>query len=318
MLNEAFVIVSSSRAPFHNQALEEFLLDHVTDHDVILYLWQNERTVVIGKNQNAFNECDIETLEKDSGHLARRLSGGGAVYHDGGNLNFTFLAHKRNYDVVKQTEVILQTMKCLGFSTERNGRNDLLIEGRKFSGHAYCKRGNRCMHHGTLMLDVNENDLSRYLHVSMLKLQDKGVDSVRSRVINLREIRKDLTVEEVKDSLIEAFGSVYGLPVKELKESEPDPREIASLEKNFADDVWRYGIRQEHAYKKEARFPWGTVQLHYDLQNDVLIHPEIYTDSLDTESIEALLQRMPGNRITDLVWEDQIQKDIISLLSEVE
>lgn len=318
MLTEAYMIISSSRVPYHNQALEEFLLDHVSDHEVILYLWQNERTVVIGKNQNAYNECNIEALERDFGHLARRLSGGGAVYHDDGNLNFTFLAHKKNYDVATQTEVILQAMKDLGFSAERNGRNDLLIEGRKFSGHAYYRHKDRCFHHGTLMLDVNADDLSRYLHVSMLKLQDKGVDSVRSRVINLRDIRKDLTVEELEDSLIRAFGRVYNLPVKELKEGTLDSDEIALLEEKFANDVWRYGVRKEHTYRKEARFPWGTIQLHYDLQDDVITDPEIYTDSLDTDSIESLLKTMPGKRISEIIPTNQIEDDIISLLSEDE
>ena len=318
MLSEAYVIISSSRVPFHNQALEEFLLDHVSDHGIILYLWQNERTVVIGKNQNAHNECDIEALERDAGHLARRLSGGGAVYHDDGNLNFTFLSHRNNYDVEKQTEVILRAMKDLGFCAERNGRNDLLIEGRKFSGHAYYKRKDRCMHHGTLMLDVNAEELSRYLHVSMLKLKDKGVDSVRSRVINLCQIRKDLTVKELQSALVKAFGEVYGLPVRELKEEALDSQKIALLEEKFADDVWRYGVRREHAYRKEARFPWGTIQLNYDLQDGVILDPEIYTDSLDTESIEALLKMMPGNRIDEIVPANQIQDDIISLLTEDE
>ncbi len=318
MLSEAFVIISSSRAPYHNQALEEFLLDQVKENSIILYLWQNERTVVIGKNQNAYNECNIEALEGDSGHLARRLSGGGAVYHDDGNLNFTFLTHRNDYDVEKQNEVILEALKDLGIAAERNGRNDLLIDGRKFSGHAYYKRKDRCFHHGTLMLNVDANDLSRYLHVSLLKLQDKGVDSVRSRVINLRQIKENLTIEQLQNSLIKALGKIYGLPVRELKEESLDPEKIASLEQGFADDAWRYGNRKEHAYKKEARFPWGTVQLYYDLQDDTIIDPEIYTDSLDIESIEALLKTLPGNRIADLVGKDQIQKDIISLLSEVE
>ncbi|MBO4358960.1 MAG: lipoate--protein ligase, partial [Erysipelotrichaceae bacterium] len=138
------MIDTSCKVPYRNQALEEYLLDQVDSKSLILYLWQNQRTVVIGKNQDAFNECNIERLENDGGYLARRLSGGGAVYHDLGNLNFTFLSHKVNYDVDRQDKVILDAMNRLGFDAEKNGRNDLLIDGRKFSGHAYYSRGDRC------------------------------------------------------------------------------------------------------------------------------------------------------------------------------
>ena len=318
MLKQAYVIISSSRLPHHNQALEEYLLDHVEEGSIILYLWQNERTVVIGKNQNACNECDFETLEKDGGHLARRLSGGGAVYHDDGNLNFTFVSHKNDYDVFRQTEVILEAVRRLGFTAERNGRNDLLIDGRKFSGHAYYKRKDCCFHHGTVMLKVDPDDLARYLHVSLLKLKDKGVDSVRSRVINLADINESLTIEELKKALIEAFSDTYGLPVKEWKEEDLDPQEIAERERRFANPEWRYGIRKEHQYAKEAKFPWGIVQLQYDLVDGKITDPEIYTDSMDTESIEDLLVILPGKRITDLQATGEIQKDIITLLSEDE
>ena len=318
MLNQAYVIISSSRLPYHNQALEEYLLDHVEDGSIILYLWQNERTVVIGRNQNAFNECNIQALEADSGHLARRLSGGGAVYHDDGNLNFTFLSHKTDYDIAKQTAVILEAVRRLGFEATISGRNDLLIDGRKFSGHAYYKRKDRCFHHGTLMLQVNDQDLSRYLHVSLLKLKDKGVDSVRSRVINLCEKDESLTVSGLKEALLSAFADTYALPVKELTEDMFDGFEIAALEKKFADPVWRYGVRKEHEYLKEAKFPWGIVQLQYDLQDGVITDLEIYTDSMDTQSIEELLKILPGKRAGDLQAKDDVQKDIIALLSEDE
>ena len=137
MNNRLTIIESDSTNPYKNLALENWLLDHVAEDEVILYLWQNQHTVVVGKNQNAWKECNISTLEADGGHLARRLSGGGAVYHDLGNLNFTFLAHKARYDVAKQLEVILRGLQRLGIEAEKSGRNDILVDGRKVSGNAF-------------------------------------------------------------------------------------------------------------------------------------------------------------------------------------
>ena len=140
MIEKALFFRTDNTYPYRNLAVEEFLMKSCADNECILYLWQNRHSVVIGKNQNCWKECNVSRLERDNGYLVRRLSGGGAVYHDMGNLNFTFLVRKSNYDVDRQMSVIIRAMQLLGLEAEKSGRNDALIYGRKFSGNAFYKR----------------------------------------------------------------------------------------------------------------------------------------------------------------------------------
>ena len=161
MITKTRFIESKQVVPYANLALENHLLESVAEETCILYLWQNQRTVVIGRNQNAWRECRTTELAADGGYLARRLSGGGAVFHDLGNLNFTFLLPTKDFDVSRQLEVILQAMRHLGLAAERSGRNDVTIEGRKFSGNAFYDSRGHSYHHGTLLVDVDMDALSR-------------------------------------------------------------------------------------------------------------------------------------------------------------
>ena len=226
MIDKITYIETDNTYPYRNLAMEEYLLLHCGKEECILYLWQNRNTVVIGRNQNAWKECLVSKLEEENGYPVRRLSGGGAVYHDLGNLNFTFLVRKENYDVNRQLNVILEAVKKLGIHAEKSGRNDILIDGHKFSGNAFYEQGDCCYHHGTLMVNVNLGELSRYLTVSKDKLKSKGVDSVRARVTNLTEYAPDLTVDVLKQKLLEAFEEVYGLKANILKDTDLDAEEV--------------------------------------------------------------------------------------------
>ncbi len=288
-LNELTVIYTADTNPYHNLALEEYLLHTVGEYQSILYLWQNQRTVVIGRNQNAANECRIPVLEADGGHLARRLSGGGAVYHDLGNLNFTFLSKEKNFDVDRQTEVILRGVQAAGVKAERTGRNDLTADGKKFSGHAYYRTGGRCYHHGTLMVQVDKEPLERYLNVAPIKLEAKGVKSVRSRVGNLKDFCPDITVESLARRLIEAFSQVYGLPVTFKKEEDLDTEAIRAGMARFADPGWIYGDTRPMQYSCETRYSWGTVRLDYSLkETGEISEAAIYSDGLEPDYLSII------------------------------
>src|SRR6056297_3015303 len=208
--------------PWYNLALEEYLLDNLEENEVILYLWQNDNTGVIGRNQNAWKECRSELLAEEGGKLARRLSGGGAVYHDLGNLNFTFIMDKDNYNLKKQLKVILEAVRDQGIEAEFSGRNDLVVKSKKFSGNAFYVGSEAAYHHGTILVDTDFQKLVKYLQVSREKIESKGVDSVRSRVINLKELKNELTIKDIKKSMATSFKDIYG--------GDPKVQEISTAE----------------------------------------------------------------------------------------
>ena len=292
MIDKLFVIEVDSNNPHRNLALEAVLLKRLQPGECYLYLWQNKHTVVIGRNQNALAECHVQQLEQDGGFLARRLSGGGAVYHDLGNLNFTMIMNTGDFDVSRQTGVILQAVQMLGLKGEKNGRNDLTIDGKKFSGHAYYHHDGRSYHHGTLMMNVDMSRLPKYLNVSPLKLRAKGVQSVQSRVCNLAELNPQVTVNAMKDSLRRAFSAVYGLPVSPLQLTEADRAFWQSEEAKMSEPEWLYGDVKVLDFSKEMRFGWGTVRMDYSLSQDKQSVQELqlWTDGLDAE----FLQEVPG------------------------
>ncbi len=188
-------IVSNQTEPYWNIAVEQWLVECADA--VTLYLWRNRRTVVIGQNQNPYSEVNVEALEADGGYLMRRKTGGGAVYHDDGNLNFSFVVPKALYDQQRQFSVIQRAVESFGLHTELSGRNDILAEGRKFSGNAFSKGRVNDLHHGTLLISGDMSDLARYLKPKPAKLQKHGVQSVRSRVVNLAELNPDITPESI-------------------------------------------------------------------------------------------------------------------------
>lgn len=274
-------IINRETNPYHNIALEEYLLDHVAEDEVILYLWQNRKTVVIGYNQNAWRECRVEALSEDGGFVARRLSGGGAVFHDLGNLNFTFLAQRADYDMEKQSEVILRAVQSFGIPAIRNGRNDLTVEGRKFSGNAFYRRGDCCYHHGTILIRADKGLMGNYLTVSKEKLKSKGVESVKSRVVNLEEYVPELTVSQMEEALVRAFGEVYGGVAEPYDMRGIDSGELEKRQERFGSWEWLYGRKIPFQYEVSQKFPWGEVQIQLEVSEGVIRRAVVWTDAMD-------------------------------------
>lgn len=312
-----------SNDPHYNLAVEQYLLESVAEGQCILYLWQNQNTVVIGRNQNPWKECRISLLQAEEGVLARRLSGGGAVFHDLGNLNFTFLMPQADYDLERQLTVIREAVRSLGIPAEFSGRNDILAKGRKFSGNAFYKSGKQAYHHGTLLVDVDMEKLGRYLSPSKAKLRAKGVDSVRSRVLNLTELNPEITVDSLKASLREAFGQVYGCPVGLLREEDLDRERIAELTRRNRSWEWNYGQKLPFTFEWEDRFPWGGVQIQLTVEEGVIRQARIYSDALDGLLVPQWETMLTGCRLDRKALEAALNRpdvpqnrDLLQLLIE--
>ncbi len=291
MVTNLKVYISDSFDPYYNLAIEKHLFDNISEGCVLLYLWQNRDTVVIGANQNPWAECNLSLLEKEGGKIARRSSGGGAVFHDLGNLNFTFIAHEQDYNLKKNLEVIKKACSLAGIYAQISGRNDILIEGKKFSGNAFYNSKGKCYHHGTLLINADFKKMSRYLTPSQNKLKAKGVKSVSSRVINLSEINTDLTCEQMTENLKTAFEEVYNL--KAEFQTHLDYEDIEKMSREYGS--WDFIYKKTAPFETElsARFDFGEITLNLNIQGAIINSIVVYTDSMDYEladKIEAALK----------------------------
>ena len=325
MVEQLRVYRAHSTNPYQNLATEKRLMDTTGENQCTLYLWQNQNTVVIGHNQNAWLECRTTLLEKEGGFLARRLSGGGAVFHDLGNLNFTFLMTKDNYDLDKQLNVIQTACAMAGITAERSGRNDILAEGRKFSGNAFYNNKTHAYHHGTLLVNADMDKLQRYLSPSKAKLESKGVASVRSRVVNLQELSPELTVDTMAQYMEKAFAQVYGCPVTPVTLTAEDEAEIRLLGEEYSGWEYLYGTTLPFSFTCESRYPWGSIQLQLDAKQGVVEHAKVYSDSMDWSLPETVEQALTGCRFTlsdmqktlrDAIEDTEVANDLCVLLSK--
>ncbi len=303
-----FLLVTAGLDPYRNLAVEHLLTENVPAGTVLLYLWRNDRSVIIGRNQNLQRECSLQAMQGDGIRAVRRFSGGGAVYHDPGNLNFSFIAVEPLYNIPRQMSVIRAALEMLGIRAEVSGRNDLeavMPDGshRKISGNAFYQDGPRHCHHGTLLLSLSMQDLSRYLTPGSAKLAGSGVKSVRSRVVNLKELDPKLDLDKLKSALSEAFYREYGtaegnsVPAESSVPAEPpfypEEAEIQAFADRLASPEWLYGSEPPAAARsREMRFSWGTASLEISAARGLCRRVRLYTDALDTSIAPAVSETM--------------------------
>lgn len=312
------IIIGNQTNPYLNLAVESQILDNYLKNTITLFLWRNRQTVVIGTNQNPYSECDVDTLLKEGGHLARRRTGGGSVYHDLGNLNFSFIADKKIFDVNRQMTVIQKALLNYGLETEVSGRNDITYQGRKFSGNAFAKTKYQGLHHGTILIRTDGEKLQKYLKVKPEKLHKHGVKSVASRVINLSEVA-DITSENIIPYLIKAFEEVYDNKAIVINFDDLCTEEVMKSREHISSDEYLFGKWREFHTQKSETFDWGSVDIDLDIDEDkgIIKNIGIASDSLEPTSIKTAIELLKGASIINkpVFTEDNIiVKDIIEMI----
>ncbi len=296
MITSCKILLTECTDPRRNLAMEEALLLSLPENTAILFLWQNSHTVVIGSGQNAWRECDVQRLHDEGGTLVRRSSGGGAVYHDLGNLNFSFIVPREDYDVDRQLRVVIDAVARCSLTAEKSGRNDLLIEKRKFSGNAFRLLKNSALHHGTLLIRSDMEKVRRYLTPDVSKLQAKGVKSVSSRVTNLSELG-DVDVAKMTDAMMQAFMQEYGAAQIEIADMEA-AENFASLLKKHQSWEWNFGASPMGDVELKHRFSWGGVEIIAQLTHGCIESCRVFTDSMDETLSDRLSTALRGCRWT--------------------
>ncbi len=283
---------SLSYNPYENLSTEKYLFDNLPKESILLYLWQNQNTVVIGKNQNPWAECSCEIFEKEGVILSRRLSGGGAVFHDLGNLNFTFIYESENDDIYLRMEVIKRACEMAGINATVSGRNDILAEGKKFSGNAFYNSNGKGFHHGTILVSTNLTKMNALLTPPKAKLEAKGVKSVKSRVVNLSEFVPSLTPQLMAEYMLAAFAEIYKGTPKYFSEIDINASHVFANE--YKKWEYNYGKTFPFTVSYEYRFDWGHISIQMIIKDGIINDLQIYTDSLNTRLSDILKENLKG------------------------
>ena len=290
-----------TKSPYFNLAVEEYLFKE-SDTDVII-LWQNEPSVVIGKNQNAYAELNLDYIKEKGINVSRRITGGGAVYHDIGNLNFSFISlntTSEGIDFKRYTEPIIEALRYLGVPAELSGRNDILVDGKKISGNAQYSVGNRVLHHGTLLFDTDFSRLASALLVDEEKIKAKSIKSYRSRVANIKDyLEGDYTVEEFREIIAEYLKKRFSLTEMDM----PKDEEILRLEKRNKSKEWLFPERSfvaDYTLIKSKRFPFGGIRLELFMKNERVENAALFGDYFEINDSRALISLLVGKTLTEI------------------
>lgn len=312
------LLISESFDPWFNLAVEETIFRQMSADQRVMFLWRNADTVVIGRAQNPWKECNTRRMEEDNVRLARRSSGGGAVFQDLGNTCFTFMAGKPEYDKTISTQIIVNGLAQVGIDAQVSGRNDLVLNTdngpRKISGSAYRETRDRGFHHGTLLINTDLNRLANYLNPDPKKLQAKGITSVRSRVANLCELVSDISHEKVCEGIINSFSSHYGETVVAEYISPDKLPDLPNFAETFAKQSsweWNFGQAPAFSHYSDTRFSWGGIEFHFDIEKGIITRCQFYTDSLDPSPLEWM-----SNQLTGRVYQANTIRTLIQQMTQ--
>ncbi|MFW5820528.1 MAG: lipoate--protein ligase [Bacteroidota bacterium] len=282
--------------PYFNLAAEEYMLKNFKED--IFMLWRNDNAIIVGKHQNTLSEINLDYVREKGIKVVRRISGGGAVFHDLGNLNFTFIRSGQEghlVDFKKFTLPIIEVLQKMGVNAKFEGRNDITIDGKKFSGNAEHVWKNRTLHHGTILFSAVISDLTNALKVNPLKFKDKAVKSIRSRVTNIKEhLDEDMDVLEFSNRIMQHIMKKY--EDSEIYEFSPDDiKKIKKIrDEKFSIWDWNFGYSPKYNFEKLIKTGGGTLEFHIDVEKGVMKNIKIYGDFFHKYDIGTIEHALSG------------------------
>lgn len=311
-----YVPNDKERDPRVNLAIETYLLQNMPLDEPILLFYINEPSIIIGRNQNTIEEINKEYVDEKGIHVVRRLSGGGAVYHDLGNLNFSFIMPDDGNsfrDFKKLTEPIVEALHKLGIEgAQLKGRNDLVIDEKKFSGNAMYSTNGRMFAHGTLMFDSDIDEVVNALKVKKDKIESKGIKSIRSRVTNIKDYlpadKQAMTTEEFRQAiLLQIFGVDSVDQVKTHELNEEDWKAINQIsEEYYKNWDWNYGRSPEFNLERQKRFAIGSIEVRLDVADGKIEKAKIFGDFFGLGEIKDVEDQLIGTRYDKKALEECI------------
>ncbi|CAM3148023.1 lipoate--protein ligase [Streptobacillus felis] len=306
-------IINESNDTAYNIALEEYAFKKLLSEDMIFLLWINKPSIIVGRHQNTIEEINKEFVRENNIEVVRRISGGGAVYHDYNNLNYTIISKEdenKAFDFNSFSIPVIKTLESLGVKAEFTGRNDLEIDGKKICGNAQAYINGRIMHHGCLLFDVDLSVLSKALKVSKDKIESKGVKSVRARVTNIvDELPNKIDVKEFRDLLLEYMKKEYP-QMTEYVFSEEEIAEInKAKEEKFGNWDWNYGKSPEYNLTRSMKFEKGKIEVFVNVIDSKIDNIKIYGDFFGIEDVAAVEDLLRGAKYE--------QKEVLDRLNSI-
>lgn len=302
------IVILESTNPYINIAREYCYYNDLKEDQLYFLLWQNEPSFIMGRNQNIYSEVNLEYIKQKNILPVRRFTGGGCVYHDLGNLNFTFISRNKDKDMDAWMNIIIKALEQEGVKTELKGRNDLLANGKKISGMAWLEDEDKFLIHGTLMVDLDIDVLSKCLTPNISKFVGKGIKSVKSRVINLKELSSNISMNSLKKSLVKAFVEVY--PQAE-KVSHIKHEEEGHVFRMLESQEWIFGKREKAQIQRSFTINEKPINIDLYIENDIITDINIYSDSLDLKKIDQVKFNLLGRKYKDIYIEDILKSIFI-------